>query len=445
MAFDAQRIVQGFFRRQEARHVNPPRLPDLENTPAFVRSAMGQWDRQLTIERPRRSTADSARALLHLHRRLGATGEGYASRRLAESRLADYLESKVLPTPEGLAFRKLPSLIESLRTCRCHGVYGMTPAGKPVIMWDKKCESALLCPDEARVEQQRMVARYVPELLKLKEQGFRIYKAVLTFPNFERGKLRYGMRTMFRRLRALQRARRHGAALFPEIRGILAIEESPLSRLRDWNVHLNVIFVVNGWLDYEKLRRFWYWNLEIIDESKMRALTVARLQAKGVNVADLSAARIFESAFSEIVKYPIQTIPEKNPASGDGDASESHLLTRAPAMVEWPPEAWCEWYKAHTGFRRTRSYGCLYRLGEPESEHTDLEAVEWIGSVTFTSKGTYDFSIPWLGSIRVGDNFASQNRIRGRNTGPPEEFSDQEVAEFQATANRAFENYYRSA
>lgn len=32
----------------------------------------------------------------------------------------------------------------------------------------------------------------------------------------------------------------------------------------------------------------------------------------------------------------------------------------APAMIDWPPDRFLEWWEAHRRFRRTRSYGCLF-------------------------------------------------------------------------------------
>lgn len=429
MAFDVRRLV-GAYESCES-----------SSLPPWLKSAEQYLQRQERIHEPRCFSDDRARLVLGAHRDLNRRAVGYSARRQAERALAEYIQTRVLSTPEGTNDQRLHTLVEAMRTCRCSGTYGITEEGRPVVFWDSKCECSLLCPDESREEQRRLVDRYVQELLTLKKQGHRIYKAVLTAPNFPKGKLAYGQRWMFRRLRALLRARKNGRLLFPEIKGALAIEEDPLASRGDWNVHLNVIFVTDRWFDYTKLRQWWHWQVEIIDESKMRKLTADRF-----GIDNLSAEDLFRRAFAEVVKYPIQIIPEKSKGSGSWDQTgqfHTHAGAQvAPAMTEWPPDAWLEWWYSHQKFRRTRSYGCLYNIEIIERNKTDMSKVEILGTVKYGPRG-YEFTIPWLGLIRLGDNFATKNESERRTTDPPDGITDLMVEIFQDDCRRAVEKHAR--
>ena len=109
--------------------------------------------------------------------------------------------------------------------------------------------------------------------------------------------------------------------------------EAPLGRGRDWNVHLNVILPVKGFLDFGELRKHWHWNVE------------CRW------IADAPGA--FESAFAELIKYAVAATVAK---------SAQHLAdgkSVAPPMLEWSDGELLEWLRAMRGFRRTRTYGAL--------------------------------------------------------------------------------------
>ena len=52
-------------------------------------------------------------------------------------------------------------------------------------------------------------------------------------------------------------------------------------------------------------------------------------------------------------------------------------------MIEWPARAWAEWWEAQQGFRRTRTYGRLYRIPKLDADKLDLRDVQWLGKVFF--------------------------------------------------------------
>ncbi|MGH3782556.1 MAG: hypothetical protein ACRDRO_18530, partial [Pseudonocardiaceae bacterium] len=86
----------------------------------------------------------------------------------------------------------------------------------------------------------------------------------------------------------------------------------------------------------------------------------------------------------------------------------------APAMLDWTGSELLEWMKAQRGFRRTRSYGCLFKVGKPEP----LEAGPrtFIGNMTWRrGQGGYQIrlgpSLP-IGSIPEDKSLGSGARNR---------------------------------
>jgi hypothetical protein len=202
---------------------------------------------------------------------------------------------------------------------------------------------------------------------------------VFTQPNDPAGDLARGMRRIFRRFRALLRARADRRLLFPQVRGALAVLEAPLGAARDWHVHLNVILVHKGFLDWGAVRRRWHWNVEF------RQLP----RAPGAVGA----------ALTELIKYAVAATVAKSAAH----AAEGK--TRAPPMLEWTGAELEEWLLAFHRFRRTRAYGCLYGLGKPEAE--TLGPIVWLGSKRLVG-GRYVLECPLLGSIPE-DKFPSKD------------------------------------
>jgi hypothetical protein len=297
--------------------------------------------------------------------------------------VAQFLERVVMPTR---ADPSIARLVEKLRLARRTGTYMYNRAsGKIVTIVDDKAGLPLLCPDDARDEAARLQRRYVPALAEWRNSGKALHYAVFTTPNAAPGKLRGEMVSIVKRFTKIFRRGRG----FPEVKGALLTLEAPLGGGRDWNVHVNVLLMCDGFLDYEKVRRAWHWDVHL---ERVRA--------------DRFDGETYEDAvrrsLRELAKYPVQAMPtkseEKKRRRRDGRAPP-------PAMLEWTAAEWSEWWDAHSRFRRTRTYGELYAIDEPDPE--SLEGFEAVG--TFWSEGQVRRSrFPLLNSI-TGDKSSGRD------------------------------------
>lgn len=273
--------------------------------------------------------------------------------------LARKIEEEVFPLTRP---RWLDAYPLRLRSARLRGCYGYSlSASKWVVMWDDKAGLSRLCPDDAREEAMRLRRRVQGKLEELQAAGRTLTYAVFTLPNFAPGKLRAGMAQIFKRFKAL--LKRTDA-----IEGSLAVLEAPLGQSRDWNVHLNVIAVTRGLLDYKRIRALWHWNVEF------RKLS--------------NAPGAIGGALTELIKYAVAATSAKS-----HDAAHS----RAPPMLEWSGPELAEWLHAFHGFRRTRTYGELYGLPPPPKE--DLNPIAWVGQVSY-ERGRYVQRLHLLDSIQ---------------------------------------------
>lgn len=345
-------------------------------------------------------------------------------RRASERELADYIERQVVPITRDRKIRELPL---KLRDCRESGVYGVQADGRPIVVWDSKCGELRLCPDESRADQQRLADRYLPQLLDAVALGHQIHFAVLTLPNFARGNLKRGLKSIYTRFKALRRAKRNRRLLFPQIKGALAVVEAPLGTRADWHVHLNVVLITDSWLDYAELREAWGYNLEI-----------RRVRAGDVPTDKREDA--LRAALLEVIKYPVVLTGEKSDKNRGGAWTSPELdlfdgpaiycdasgKPKAPPMVEWPPALWLEWYQAHRGLRRVRAYGVLHGAKLEDRAAMDLDAVTWCGQIRYTAAG-YIVSMPsLLGSI-PGDKSPTRRALMDDNAhrqqAPPGDFA----------------------
>ncbi len=300
---------------------------------------------------------------------------GYSLREMIRRRLADRIDQVgILERREGHGIDVwLEHLTTRLRNARQKGQFGVRlDSGKPIVYWDDKAGLSRLCPDDAREEAMRLRRRVLPTLEALQAEGHQLHYAVLTTPNAPAGELRAEMSSIFLRLRRLIKAKdADGHRLFPQIKGALCVLEAPLGCARDWNVHLNVIFVTKGFFDWKALRKQWHWDVHM------------RLLPKG--------AGAIGAALTELIKYAVAATVSK---------SAEHLAREGrappPPMLEWTPAELREWLYAMKGFRRTRSYGALYGLAKPEPE--EVGPVVWLGSIAF-QRGRYVCSVPLLSSI----------------------------------------------
>lgn len=358
--------------------------------PPYVRQAARFIERKEQAAGPNCSR-DLYRAALLAREEIMDKGAGYSRRAQVRKELANYIADRVYPTILDYEFMKLS---DRLRHARRTGTWGTRPNGDLVTIWDDKSNLARLDPDEAREETQRLAERYVPAIATMAKEGAGIHYAVFTLPNADVGKLALCQKKIFRRYSNMLRKQLAKKKLFPEIRGSIAVCESPLAAGGDsWNVHLNVILVTRSRFEpglYKRLRDAWYWNVEI-------------KPIKG------DAGSLVRS-FNELVKYATAAIPEKSTEKSRTGKSP------APAMTEWAPERFVEWWRAQHRFRRTRTYGELYGSKVPKPEPLGIDDVTWHGVMHCTPDRFYA-QVPLIDLI-PGDNLSTR-RYGARKTGPP--------------------------
>jgi hypothetical protein len=316
--------------------------------PGHVKSALAQLDRYEAAEHPQLLNWNHGEldALLHIidQQRLEFSEED--SRANVRLEVAGFLDRVVSRGQADPTWRKLS---QRLREARLTGtIMYSADKRKVVTIWDAKAGLPLLCPDDAREESSRVSRRYVPTLAEWKNNGKAVHKVVFTMPNYAPGQLAKGMKAIFKRFKRVVLGKR-----FPEVKGALCTLEAPLSANREWNVHLNVLLMCDGYLDYAKLRGLWHWQLDAYR---------VREGAEGI-----------EATLRELVKYPVQAMPSKSHRTA---AAGSY----APAMLEWTAAEFQEWWQGHQRFRRTRSYGLLFGLEKPPKE--GLDGFVSVGTVT---------------------------------------------------------------
>jgi hypothetical protein len=302
---------------------------------------------------------------------------GYSKNHEIRRQLADALDQRAIAVARRKQWgvKYLDNCIKRLRMARWSGAVGFSLAkGKTIIYWDEKAGLSRLCPDDAREESMRLTRKLVDPLEALQADGHSLHYCVFTTPNVGPGKLRKEMVSICKRFRRLLKD-------LPEVKGALCVLEAPLSSRRDWNVHLNVVLAVKGFCDYEKIRRQWHWNVE------MRKLPIGPGVVRG--------------ALAEVIKYAVAATVAKSAdkacraegdghdarastpdhPSGRGEGASSPPVSIAPPMLEWTGEELFEWLMAMRAFRRTRTYGCLFRLKKPKAE--DLGQIIWLGSTWY--------------------------------------------------------------
>jgi hypothetical protein len=229
---------------------------------------------------------------------------------------------------------KLYELASEMKFCRRSGHIGVLPDGGYQIAWRCKCGCGLFCPHESREETKRVDRKYHSQI-KLFEQLSpfnQIHYAVLTIPNVPTGQLRQGMEFILQRFKAVFMTNEHPA--IDNIEGALSIIECPMSASGDWNIHLNVIFLMKCRPDYKLMRRCWGYDMEI----------------------DFVPPKLISKTFREMVKYVLTGDAEK--ATNKSESGQS----KAPSFFDWPHEAILEYWDAYQGFRKLRSYGELYAI-----------------------------------------------------------------------------------
>lgn len=317
-----------------------------------------------------------------------------SERHQIRQQLADYMEENIKGCP--FNERLYSEYVERLRSARTTGAVGIDPVtGRHITAWDDKVNCVRLCPDEAREETQRLTRKYAPEIFRLLEANpdYRCFYAVYTSDNVPVGELSEGKRSIYKEF-----ANFHRTSWAKDcIKGSFVIQEDPLAiDEKSWNVHLNVIHVVKGRFDYKEVRRRWGRNVEI-----------KHIQGKPEAIA---------KAFLEVVKYAAKHIGEK---SHDGHS-------KALGMTSWSWSQFHEWFMAGKGFRRSRSYGCLYRFEGIPDKGVALEDVIWCGSIAHDGTAyqvTLNKNDERLNGVDLiqADNFATRslNRPLSHLDSPP--------------------------
>lgn len=335
-----------------------------------------------------------------LAERLAEQSVPRAERRELELALAEYIAGPVY-SYSGDA--DLLCLADSLRKCRRSGAVGIHEAGH-LVAWDEKCGESKLCPDESHEETVRLINRYLPAITAWLGTGpgggwRRVFKAVLTLPNAPRGDLAAVQKDIFKRFKAVcsvkeaipfeekrKGDRRRKRAVFPGIKGSLCVMENPLSARGDWNVHLNVLLLVEGPFDWKRFRAEWGFDLDI-----------AHVKGGAEGVA---------GALVESIKYMACVVSAKSHDHADRG------VTKAPGMCDWPPDAWMEWWRAVKRSRRTRSYGILFKVPELE-DPLDMGSVQWVGVVDYQAGRYWVQLAGYAGRRPLGVALTQGDKSRG--------------------------------
>jgi hypothetical protein len=403
--------------------------------PHLLNAEARQLDAETAIHRARVTQRDYARDVQALRQQIESDAIERSRRREAELELATYIDDVAGARPAANELYQLDELAESMRQCRQSGAVGIGAHGH-VIAWDHKCDQVRLCPHEAVAESSRVAERYVPAMMEWQRARGpgrrRIFYCVLTDHNYRPGQLHAGKRHLFERFKAdhgdtiigrvdacpvtferippherdhngprhrVRKSRARKMQPFPQVAGALVTQEDPLSANGDWNVHLNVVLLVEGPLSYKELRDQWGRNLEV----------------REIRDADENALR---DTVAELVKYSARAVPAKS--QDKREAGEG-----APAMTEWPYDRFVEWYAAQRGFRRTRTYGVLHGIPAPPTE--SLDDIEWLGTITYES-GCYRarigvperHALPTGGAVGVDSIPGNNFQTGAAQAGPPE-------------------------
>lgn len=326
-------------------------------------------------------------------------GNDYSKRRAIEKKTAKYIRDKVVPT--GLMLGA-DLIAERLESCRNSGVLGIVGDNRKIVLWENKCGLVKLCPDEARAEQKRLARQYVPACETwLKESPRRRFQYAVFEPvNVEIGNLKNGVRDAYHQLRKMLR---HES--FNNVAGTFTALECPLSKDgKSWNVHINCLFLIDGSFDWDTVRAEYGHRIHFKSTKDIIDTTTAYLKRRnGGRPVEASRADVLTCAFREIIKYSSKHVSAKGEA-GKNDA---------PGITQWPPELFCEWYAAHKGLRRCRSYGVLYGAEKPVREPLQ---VQWIGSMDFCPHSRrYSFQITGRPVISLQGDKSTKKEPKNNN------------------------------
>ena len=332
--------------------------PDAQRVPAQHESHLLNLQRHLEASRFKVTDPEEARQVEAIRAQLESDLPAMNRRKEMERELADYIEREAAPFGP-IRFRSagqdraedLYDLAVKLRDCRKEGPIGLKPGGGFIRVYDDKCSDVKLCPHESRQETQRLMQRYIPAVREWKQahRGNAFQFAVFTLPNYEPGDLAAGKKDIMDRFAKLRERK-----CMENVAGGLVIQEDPLSARGDWNVHLNVILLVDGHFDWAAVREAWGGNIHFEGEDGLRSKTRQKLHQRGQDAAGMDDLDVLTHAFMELAKYAGAPASSKSAQKADDGQSA------APAMTDWPAELWREWRTANKAFRRTRGFGVLH-------------------------------------------------------------------------------------
>ena len=315
-------------------------------------------------------------------------------RREQENKLADYVEAEIQPLGpiyfsrgDSMGCDYPQAIVEKLRSCRTDGTLAMNQGGKKIVFYTEKCGYSKFCPDEARQETQRLSETDIPAINAFLNQDRRhtFQYAVFTLPNYPAGDLEFGLkdiRERWNRLRALK--------CMESVAGVRIVLEAPLSAHDDWNIHLNVMLLINGPFDWKAVREAWGFNIHFESAEQMERKTRQKLMRQGVDVSGMTTATVLAHAYLEICKYA------GAPVSSKSDQKAAEGTSKAPPMIEWPPERFREFWVGMKGFRRSWANGILF----------DAHGYRW-------TVATDDLRKAWLGEAKLSTALAASTWRRG--------------------------------
>lgn len=332
--------------------------PDASHIPKQFTPLFRAWEREAEAQSFKIYDYDQARELAQIRQELESDCTGRDARRDQEIKLADYIEKKISPDgaieyEQGEKIKRddPDDIVAKLRSCRQKGTVGLKPGGGHIVVYDEKCGYSKLCPDESREESQRLAESDIPAITSfLKSAPVHTFQmAVFTLPNYPVGDLADGKKDTIKKFRKLMQA-----DCMAVVVGCRVLQEDPLSARGDWNVHLNVMLLINGFFDWKTVREKWGFNVHFESADGMREKTKNRLKKRGVDVTKMDNITVLTHAYQELVKYAGAPVSAKSAEKAFKGQSA------APAMTDWPADRWREWWTANKGFRRSRSYGLLY-------------------------------------------------------------------------------------
>lgn len=270
-----------------------------------------------------------------------------------EAAVADYILDIGQRTGRG-------DLVEVARTmydCHQRGPLMRVDVGDVVVGWQAKCGMVRVCPHESYDDQKRVAEHYAPGIRELVDAGphRRVFYAVHQPDNYPAGSLADGKREAAARCRDWLKS-------IPNLVGALVCQEDPLSHRRDWNVHSNVLMVLEGDVDYAELRE--------------RAGCRVHLD----QVRDVQGRGLL-NAIAELIKYSAKLthVVDDETEATDLFGELAEQRRQAPALTQWSPAEFVEWWDAQKGFRRVRSYGALYAIDGKRWDAADApQRAQWL-------------------------------------------------------------------